>query len=145
MYEAAMEHFPASDAAILCAAVADYRPEKVSAEKIKRGNKKGMAIRLVANPDIAASLGAIKRDGQALAGFALETNDGTVHAAAKLKKKNLDFIVLNSLEDRGAGFRVDTNKITILSKNGDVDSYPLKSKQEAASDIVNKLIPLISK
>ena len=143
MYEAAMEHFPASDAGILCAAVADYRPAKVSAKKIKRENKSGMAIRLVANPDIAASLGAVKRDGQALVGFALETNDGPVHAAAKLKKKNLDFIVLNSLEEPGAGFRVDTNKITILGKNGDVDSYPLKSKQEAASDIVNKLIAVM--
>ena len=143
MYQAAMTAFPEADAGILCAAVADYRPDEQSSEKIKRETKGEMTIRLVPNKDIAASLGAIKRENQVLAGFALETNDEMVHAEGKLKRKNLDFIVLNSLKDAGAGFRCDTNKITILDRDGGTIAYPLKSKQEVAVDIVNKLATLL--
>ena len=114
MYQAAREAFPDSDAAILCAAVADYRPEQVAERKIKREEKGEMTLRLVPNQDIAASLGAMKREGQILVGFALETDDEVSHAESKLRRKNLDFIVLNSLRDPGAGFRCDTNKIARL-------------------------------
>lgn len=139
MYQAAVEAFEEADAGILCAAVADYRPEKTAGEKIKRETTGEMILRLVPNPDIAASLGARKRAGQVLAGFALETSDEMSHALGKLERKNLDFIVLNSLRDAGAGFRYDTNKITILDRRGETTAYPLKSKQEVAEDIVRKL------
>lgn len=143
MYQAAMTAFPSSDAAILCAAVADYLPENASEQKIKRETEGEMTLHLVPNPDIAASLGAIKREGQVMVGFALETNDEATHAEGKLKRKNLDFIVLNSLRDQGAGFRCDTNKITIIDNAGGVTSYPLKTKREVACDIVNKLVTLL--
>ena len=139
MYQAAIKAFPESDAAILCAAVADYRPEVQASDKIKRETEGEMTLHLVPNKDIAASLGAIKRDNQILVGFALETNNETVHAIGKLKRKKLDFIVLNSLRDAGAGFRCDTNKITIIDKKGHETVYPLKSKQKVAEDIVNQL------
>ena len=139
MYEAALKVFPAMDAAILCAAVADYRPEQRAMEKIKRETTETMTLHLVRNKDIAASLGAIKQPHQILVGFALETTNEQFHAAAKLKKKNLDFIVLNSLNDGGAGFGYDTNKITILTMQGESVVYPLKSKQAVAYDIVTKL------
>ena len=140
MYQAAREAFPDSDAAILCAAVADYRPEQVAERKIKREEKGEMTLRLVPNQDIAASLGAMKREGQILVGFALETDDEVSHAESKLRRKNLDFIVLNSLRDPGAGFRCDTNKIAILDNAGARTSFPLKSKREVASDIVDRLV-----
>ena len=140
MYQAAREAFPDSDAAILCAAVADYRPEQVAERKIKREEKGEMTLRLVPNQDIAASLGAMKREGQILVGFALETDDEVSHAESKLRRKNLDFIVLNSLRDPGAGFRCDTNKIAILDNAGTRTSFPLKSKREVASDIVDRLV-----
>lgn len=140
MYQAAREAFPDSDAAILCAAVADYRPEQVAERKIKREEKGEMTLRLVPNQDIAASLGAMKREGQILVGFALETDDEVSHAESKLRRKNLDFIVLNSLRDTGAGFRCDTNKIAILDNAGTRTSFPLKSKREVASDIADRLV-----
>ena len=143
MYQAAMTAFPEADAGILCAAVADYRPDIQAAEKIKRETEGEMTLRLVPNKDIAASLGAIKQQGQILVGFALETKDEAVHAERKLKRKNLDFIVLNSLRDAGAGFRCDTNKINIIDKEGELTTYPLKNKQEVAVDIVNKLAMLL--
>ena len=141
MYQAAMTAFPEADAGILCAAVADYRPEIQADEKIKR--KGEMMLHLVPNKDIAASLGAIKREGQVLVGFALETNNEATNAESKLKRKNLDFIVLNSLRDAGAGFRCDTNKISIIDRQGETTGYPLKSKQGVAVDIVNKLATLL--
>ena len=140
MYQCAMDVFPSVDAAILCAAVADYRPEMTSAEKIKRESTGEMMLKLVPNKDIAASLGQIKKADQILVGFALETSDEVHHATDKLKRKNLDFIVLNSLRDQGAGFRCDTNKISILDQEGTLTEYPLKSKQEVAVDIINKLV-----
>ena len=143
MYEAAMAAYPQADAGILCAAVADYRPEVQADEKIKRESKGDITLHLVPNKDIAASLGAIKREGQVLVGFALETNNEATNAESKLKRKNLDFIVLNSLRDAGAGFRCDTNKISIIDNKGESTSYPLKSKQGVATDIVNKLATLL--
>ena len=134
-----MQEFPSADAAILCAAVADYRPEIQSTEKIKREKSGDITLHLVPNPDIAASLGAIKKPNQIVAGFALETNDELHHATDKLKRKKLDFIVLNSLKDKGAGFQCDTNKVSILDKQGTLKTYPLKSKQEVAADIVEQL------
>ncbi len=141
MHEAASAAFPACDVAILSAAVADYRPAIEASEKIKRTTA-GMTIELEANPDIAASLGAQKSKGQLLVGFALETNNGEEHARAKLNKKNLDFIVLNSLEDKGAGFSCDTNKVTIIDREGKSD-YPLKSKKDVAKDIVSYMSKLL--
>lgn len=143
MYEAAMAAFPEADAGVLCAAVADYRPEVQADEKIKRESKGDIMLHLVPNKDIAASLGAIKREGQVLVGFALETNNEATNAESKLKRKNLDFIVLNSLRDAGAGFRCDTNKISIIDNKGELTGYPLKSKQGVATDIVNKLATLL--
>lgn len=145
MYEKAMSAFPSADAAILCAAVADYRPDKQAVEKIKRESEGDMMLHLVPNRDIAASLGAIKRESQVLVGFALETTNESAHAEGKLKRKNLDFIVLNSLRDAGAGFRCDTNKISIFDKTGKVTAYPLKSKIGVANDIVDKLVTLLKK
>ena len=143
MYGACKERYPSMDSAILCAAVADYAPETRADQKIKRTGD-DLVIRLKPNPDIAASLGQIKKEGQTLVGFALETNDEESNAQAKLKKKNFDFIVLNSLKDKGAGFQTDTNKITIITAEGKKD-YPLKSKVEVAKDIVDELSALIPK
>ena len=143
MYQAAVRTFPDSDAAILCAAVADYRPEVQSDEKIKREKTGDITIHLVPNPDIAAALGKMKQAGQRLVGFALETTNEVAHATEKLERKNLDFIVLNSLKDKGAGFRCDTNKVSILEANGKLTEYPVKPKNEVAGDIVEKLASLL--
>ncbi len=141
MYKATTEAFPSCDAAILCAAVADYRPATRADKKIKRTGE-GMTIELEANKDIAAALGRQKSAEQRLVGFALETNDGETNAREKLAKKNLDFIVLNSLADKGAGFAYDTNKVSIISNEG-VTEYPLKSKLEVARDIISHLSRLL--
>jgi phosphopantothenoylcysteine decarboxylase/phosphopantothenate--cysteine ligase len=138
MYEAAVSEFPSFDVAVLSAAVADYRPAVQASEKIKRTSS-GMTIEMEANRDIAAALGGMKKEGQCLVGFALETNNGEMNANAKLQKKNLDFIVLNTLEDKGAGFAHDTNKVTIIDRNGK-EEYPLKSKKEVAKDIVSHIV-----
>lgn len=138
MYEACKAIYPTMDAGILCAAVADFTPETVADQKIKRTGD-DMIIRLKPNPDIAASLGKMKRAEQKLVGFALETNNEESNAQDKLKKKNFDFIVLNSLRDKGAGFRTDTNKISIISAEGRKD-FPLKSKVDAARDIVDEMV-----
>ena len=143
MYQAAVRTFPDSDAAILCAAVADYRPEVQSDEKIKREKTGDITMHLVPNPDIAAALGKMKQAGQRLVGFALETTNEVAHATEKLERKNLDFIVLNSLKDKGAGFRCDTNKVSILEANGKLTEYPVKPKNEVAGDIVEKLALLL--
>ena len=141
MYQASAQLFPQVDAAILCAAVADFTPNHVAANKIKReGNQ--LTLDLSPTRDIARSLGEAKRPGQVLVGFALETNDEEAHAREKMLRKHLDFIVLNSLQDQGAGFRVDTNKVTIMDAEGKME-YPLKSKREVAVDIVNRLSTLL--
>lgn len=137
MYNASMKAFPSVDAAILCAAVADFRPSEQHAEKVKRGEDI-LTLSLVPNKDIAASLGKIKKTNQRLIGFALETNDEEANALKKIVKKNLDFIILNSLNDPGAGFKYDTNKISILNRNGERKDYELKSKSEVASDIIDE-------
>ena len=142
MHEAAAAAFDKADAGILCAAVADFTPEAAAfSKKIKR-EKDGLVLRLKPTQDIAAALGRQKRERQLLAGFALETDNEEAHAKEKLERKNLDFIVLNSLNDKGAGFRVDTNKITIIDRKGSTP-YPLKSKKEAAGDIIDKLASLL--
>ena len=138
MYRAATEAFPQMDAAILCAAVADFRPEQQAAQKIKRQEGDDLVIRLTPNPDIAAALGKMKKENQLLVGFALETNDEEANAQKKLEKKNLDFIVLNSLQREGTCFQSDDNQISIISHEGQKD-YEKKSKQAVASDIIDEL------
>lgn len=136
MYYAALKEFPNTEAAIMCAAVADYTPVDTSKDKLKRKDDSELTIRLKPTQDIAAALGRLKTPQQYLVGFALETNNEVFNAQKKLKKKNLDFIVLNSLNDAGAGFSHDTNKITIFDKDTSVHKFPLKSKQEVAKDII---------
>ena len=138
MYEASNKEFDTSDICILCAAVADFRPETQADEKIKR-EKDDLVIRLKPTQDIAASLGAKKKENQILVGFALETNNEAENAQGKLIRKNLDFIVLNSLKDANACFGYDTNKITIIEKNGNSEAFCLKSKTEVAKDIIDKI------
>ncbi|MDR1156292.1 MAG: bifunctional phosphopantothenoylcysteine decarboxylase/phosphopantothenate--cysteine ligase CoaBC [Bacteroidales bacterium] len=138
MYRAATEHFPAMDAAMMTAAVADFTPAAVQSEKIK--DKQEFDLKLVPTKDIAAELGAAKRPGQVLAGFALETHNETENAVKKLTKKNFNFIVLNSLNDAGAGFGHDTNKITIIDKDRHSVHFELKSKDRVAKDIVDRLV-----
>ena len=139
MYEACMRYFPTSDVTVLCAAVADFSPENPHPSKIK-SNKEGIKLTLKPTKDIAFNLGNVKKPGQILVGFALETDNEIENAQAKLERKKLDFIVLNSLNDKGAGFKGDTNKIKILEPKGKVLEFPLKSKQKVAEDIVNHLI-----
>ena len=139
MYEAAIAHFPKQDFAILSAAVADYRVKEVADRKMKREHTEELTLSLVQNPDIAASLGAIKREDQKLIGFALETHNAVQHGADKLVRKNLDMIVINSLQDEGAGFGCDTNKITLLFRSGEEKTFELKSKHDVAKDILNHI------
>ena len=145
MLAAAEEAFPGSDVAVMCAAVADYCVENQSESKIKRENGDIPEIRLQKNPDIAASLGLRKSTGQMLVGFALETDHEMVNARAKIKKKNLDFIVLNSLRDKDACFGTDTNKITIIDAAGNERAFGLKSKAAVAKDIVDEIVARLSK
>lgn len=142
MFEAATRLFPQTDAALLCAAVADFTVAKAAGEKIKRGED-GLELHLSPTKDIAAALGQMKRPNQRLVGFALETANEKENALRKMQKKNLDFIVLNSLNDAGAGFLHDTNKVTLLSASGEVE-FPLKSKREVAQDIIGQLCELFS-
>ena len=142
MYAATTEVFIGSNAAILCAAVADFTPETTADTKIKR-EKDDLVLSLRPTQDIAAELGRIKQPHQHLVGFALETNDETAHAQDKLQRKKLDFIVLNSLRDAGAGFRHDTNKVTIISQT-EIKEYPLKTKNEVAKDIIDELSKIIT-
>lgn len=137
MHDAALSAFPDFDAAIMCAAVADYAPVVVAEKKIKREKDEIPVIELNKNPDIAAALGRIKKPGQMLVGFALETDNEMANAQSKLERKNLDMIVLNSLADKQAGFGVDTNKVTIIEKDGSVHTYEVKPKKEVAADIVD--------
>lgn len=137
MYEACHNNFNEVDIAILSAAVADYKPKNVAIQKIKKQHA-SLQIELEPTKDILASLGAIKKD-QFLVGFALETNNEMDNALAKLEKKNLDAIVLNSLQDKGAGFSVDTNKITFIDKKKDILEFMLKSKEEVATDILEEI------
>ncbi len=137
MYAAACEIFPKCKGAIMSAAVADFTPSQCAEQKIK--NKQSMQINLVPTPDIAAAMGKMKQKTQFLVGFALETDHEEINALEKLQKKNLDFIVLNSLRDAGAGFMTDTNKVTIYHRDGVHIAYELKPKAEVAGDIVNAI------
>lgn len=138
MYNAAHQYFNESDIAILSAAVADYKPKNVANQKIKKKDAT-LQIELTKTKDILASLGAVKKD-QFLVGFALETNNELENAKGKLQRKNLDAIVLNSLQDKGAGFATDTNKVTIIDKDLNEVPFKLKSKKEVAIDIINEII-----
>lgn len=143
MYEAVNKIYAKCDIAIYAAAVADYTPAEVSDKKIKK-SEGGVSVALKRTKDIAGEMGQKKRDDQYAVGFALESNDGMDHAIGKIKKKNFDIIVLNSLKDKGAGFKHDTNKVTIIDKNEIKNEFPLKSKNEVAKDIVNALVQLIN-
>ena len=137
MYKAAHEYFNDVDIAIFAAAVADYAPVNVADQKIKKKDT-SLQIDLKPTKDILASVGKIKKD-QFLVGFALETNDELENAKGKLKRKNLDLIVLNSLQDKGAGFKLDTNKITLIDKDEKITSFDVKSKKEVAADIFKEI------
>lgn len=141
MYFAALKYFPLCDASILCAAVADFKPEVTAESKIKREND-DLIIRLKPTQDIAAKLGSMKKENQRLIGFALETNDEETNAQQKLKRKNFDFIVLNSLKNKGTCFGSDNNQICIISAT-DKKSYPKKSKGKVAHDIISELVHIL--
>lgn len=143
MFKAATDNFPGSTINILSAAVADYRPAEVSHIKIKKKSL-DLTLDLVKTTDILAALGKVKKEGQMLVGFALETNNEEENAIEKLRNKNLDFIVLNSLRDEGAGFKYDQNKITIIDRNLAKETFPSKSKKEVAKDICKKVLDLLS-
>jgi len=139
MYEKCIQLFPESDGAVMCAAVADFTPISISGDKIKRGVD-DLSIQLKPTIDIAGELGKLKTEKQLLVGFALETKDELTNAFSKLNRKNLDFIVLNSMNDQGAGFGVDTNKITIIDKGNNMTFFELKSKNDVATDIVDRIV-----
>jgi len=142
MFHEVTNVFPGMDGAILSAAVSDFKPKISHDKKIKRG-KDNLSIDLEPTQDIAGELGKVKNSNQLLVGFALETDNEEENAISKLEKKNLDFIVLNSLKDSGAGFQVDTNKIKIIDRENKIDEFELKSKVDVAKDIVEKLIDMV--
>lgn len=142
MYEEVMQEAPGHDIVISCAAVADFTPKETSEVKLKRGNE-SLCIELEPTADIAAELGRSKKEGQMLVGFALETNDEESNALLKLKKKNLDLIVLNSLQDEGAGFGGETNKVTLIDREGNMKECGLKSKSAVAVDIVDRMVEIM--
>jgi phosphopantothenoylcysteine decarboxylase/phosphopantothenate--cysteine ligase len=136
MFDACQQIWPSCDVAVMAAAVADYRPKAPQLQKIKKSDEEDLTIELERTPDILKYCGDVKRAGQLLVGFALETNNEETHAISKLHAKNADMIVLNSLRDAGAGFGGDTNKITIFEKNGEAHRFELQSKQQAACSLV---------
>jgi phosphopantothenoylcysteine decarboxylase/phosphopantothenate--cysteine ligase len=144
MYDESIKYFPDCEAAVMSAAVADYKPEIQFDQKVKR-SKANMHISLKPNKDIAAKLGEMKNENQVLVGFALETNNEIENAKLKIENKNLDFIVLNSLNEKGAGFGHDTNKISIIDNQNNLTKFELKPKNEVAIDIVEALIEKLSK
>ncbi len=139
MFDAVMAEQQEYDVLILSAAVADYRPKFVAENKIKKKDTQ-LTIELESTPDIVAALGSKKREDQVLVGFALETNNELENAKGKLTKKNCDLIVLNSLQDAGAGFGHDTNKVSILDRHNNISTFELKSKAEVAKDILRTII-----
>jgi len=141
MLHACEEHFEAADIVVMSAAVADYTPVEVASQKIKKKENE-FAIALTKTADILATLGAKKKENQLLVGFALETNNELENAKDKLIRKNLDFIVLNSMQDKGAGFATDTNKVTIIDRAGNTHEFSLKSKEEVAKDICSIIVSL---
>lgn len=144
MYVASSLHFNDIDIAVFAAAVADYRPEIVAEQKIKKAGDE-LLIKLVKNPDIAFEFGKVKSDNQLSIGFALETNDELMNAEIKLRCKNFDMVVLNSMNDAYATFEYDTNKVTMIQKDLTVKEYPVKPKSEVAVDIINTVAEIIIK
>lgn len=140
MLKAVEREMEDGDIAVFAAAVADYRPESVAERKIKREGVAELVVKLTCNPDIAATLGAKRKEGQFLVGFALETDNEIQNARSKMDRKNLDMIVLNSMNDNGAGFATDTNKVTIISRKNNIKEYGLKSKKDVARDIVDAIV-----
>lgn len=144
MLEACRSHFPMADITVMSAAVADYTPKVTADQKIKK-TESHLTLELVKTTDILATLGKAKRNDQILVGFALETQDEVANAVDKLHRKNLDFIVLNSMRDAGAGFASDSNKVTIIDKNDNREVFELKSKGEVAKDICSRVIRLLNR
>jgi phosphopantothenoylcysteine decarboxylase/phosphopantothenate--cysteine ligase len=144
MFDECMKHFSESDITVMAAAVADFVPEKPAGNKIKKSESMS-SLKLKPTRDILAAMGERKKKNQHLIGFALETDDETANAVKKLKEKNLDMIVLNSLNDKGAGFEGDKNKITIFGKSGKLKVFGLKAKTEVACDIADEIITLLKK
>jgi phosphopantothenoylcysteine decarboxylase/phosphopantothenate--cysteine ligase len=144
MHAAAVAEAPAADVWVFAAAVADYKPAQVATQKIKKEGET-LTLELVKNVDIAAALGRTKRTEQFSVGFALETNNEEAHALDKLRRKNFDLVVLNSLRDPGAGFRHDTNKVTLLEAGGQITTFELKPKAEVAHDIVRTVLARLSR
>ena len=142
MHRVVMSKFEQMDGAILCAAVADFKPKAMNESKIKREND-DLVIELSPTQDIAAEVGKIKRHEQFVVGFALETNNEEANAMKKMERKNFDFIVLNSLQDRNSCFGFDTNKISIIHRSGHTKKFELKSKLAVADDIINEINTLI--
>ena len=143
MYSASYRYFEQADVAVFAAAVADYRPEDVAVQKIKK-DESSFSLKMVKNADIAAEFGKVKTAKQLSVGFALETNDEFKHALNKLDKKNFDMVILNSMNDTNATFGHDTNKITVIRKDFSRTSYSLKNKKEVAADIVHEINTLLS-
>lgn len=139
MYQACKLQFPSSDITVLSAAVADYKPLQVAEQKIKKGDG-NMILELIKTHDIALELGKLKKNGQLIVGFALETENEKANAEKKMNAKNFDLIVLNSLNDAGAGFGHDTNKISIIDLKNGIKEFNLKTKKEVARDIVKAII-----
>lgn len=144
MLDACLTHFTNADIAVMSAAVADFTPKNVADHKIKKGREHETSLELVKTTDILATLGQQKRKGQVLVGFALETDDGIASAQDKLRRKNLDFIVLNSTRDEGAGFAGDSNKVTIIDRDNAIDEFDLKPKTEVAADICARIASLVN-
>ena len=144
MHDAVIQALPDCEAVILCAAVADYRVETIAAKKIKREKDEAPVLKLTPNPDIARAVGQNKRPDQVSVGFALETDNENVNAQGKLERKKLNFIVMNSLRDKNAGFQVDTNKVTIFTDHGETIEGECKSKREVAHDIIDILHKYLS-
>lgn len=142
MYEHCLTHFPNIDIAIMAAAVADYRPLNYSDVKVKKKEDK-MVLELVKNPDILSTLGHSKTEGQLVIGFALENHNELENAKLKLNNKKADAIVLNTLNNEGAGFQFETNQITIILKNGAIFEFPLKTKTEVAKDIAECVLKML--
>ena len=142
MADKCLSLFDCSDIAILAAAVADFTPERIEDLKVKRTGD-DLILRLKPTPDIAESLGRMKRQGQIVAGFALETHNEIANASKKLERKHLDLIIMNSMQDKGAGFGYKTNRITIIDRNNNIDKFELKTKEEAARDIIDKIVSMI--
>jgi phosphopantothenoylcysteine decarboxylase/phosphopantothenate--cysteine ligase len=144
MFDVCMKHFPSCDIGIMAAAIADFTPKTKANQKIKKGNKPPV-IELVPTEDVLLNMGRIKKENQILVGFALETDNEVDNAISKLERKNLDFIVLNSLRDNGAGFGHQTNKVVFIDRDKTQKDFPLKSKAEVAEDIISHITEIIDK